>query len=363
MDLFQCFSRETINEIFEQSFNAIVITKGDTDFWEFIYVNKAFTNMTGYTMDDLRGKTPKILQGELSDKPTIERLNSALKKGEFFEGQSINYKKDGSTYHIEWNISPIKDSSGKIVYFISFQRDISVRVEAEKAKDKILIQQSKMATLGRMIEAITHQLKQPMSVINLSVENLYFEDDKSMNEHFLNIIESQVKFMSNTLDEFKNFLSETKLAVEFSILKVIQTVTSILNSRLKYIDLNIDIDENIIVVGYPNEFKHAVINIINNALDEFAKKDIDEPYINIYFDKDLKILYIIDNAGGIPTEIIDKIFDLHFSTKKDSGGDGVGLYLTKIILNKIGVDLRVENEVNGAKFMLDFSNSKIKLQN
>ncbi|MCG5501200.1 sensor domain-containing diguanylate cyclase [Ectothiorhodospira lacustris] len=126
-------SDQILKTAVEQSFNAVVITTAQMEMPgpQILYVNRAFCDMTGYTAQELIGKTPRILQGPRTDADTIERLRRCVKAGEFFIGNTVNYRKDGSCYYVEWNISPIRDGKGLITHFVSVQRDLSEKVRAE----------------------------------------------------------------------------------------------------------------------------------------------------------------------------------------------------------------------------------------
>ena len=114
--------------LIEQSYNPVIITTPllDGEHPKILYVNSAFLRMTGYGRDEIIGKTPRILQGEKTDKKTLARLKETLKKEEYFEGEAINYKKDGTEYFVHWNISPVYDKSGNLAAFLSFQKDVTV---------------------------------------------------------------------------------------------------------------------------------------------------------------------------------------------------------------------------------------------
>ncbi|SEP93952.1 PAS domain S-box-containing protein/diguanylate cyclase (GGDEF) domain-containing protein [Ectothiorhodospira magna] len=121
----------------EQSFNAVVVTTSQLELPgpQIVYVNQAFCNMTGYTAEELMGKTPRILQGPRTDPETIERLRRCLNAGEYFIGNTVNYRKDGECYYVEWNITPIRDGQGRITHFVSVQRDLTEKKKVENDRN------------------------------------------------------------------------------------------------------------------------------------------------------------------------------------------------------------------------------------
>ena len=118
----------------DQSFNAVMITSADLDGDGPLieYCNAALCAMTGYCAHELIGRSPRMLQGPLTDRQVLQRLRECLEAGRYFEGCTINYRKNGDAYHLEWNISPVRDSSGKVQHFVSVLRDISAQVHAER---------------------------------------------------------------------------------------------------------------------------------------------------------------------------------------------------------------------------------------
>lgn len=136
---------ELLQAAVEQAFNAVVITTAalDGDGPLITYCNPAFCAMTGYVVAELFGRSPRLLQGPLTDSSLLQRLRKCLRHGEFFQGSTFNYRKDGSTYLVEWNISPVRDAQGKIQAFVSVQQDITLRVQA----------QQRQALLARALDA------------------------------------------------------------------------------------------------------------------------------------------------------------------------------------------------------------------
>ena len=150
MDIFELSDsllQEHLSLIIQSSYSPIMITNAELDAPEnpkILYVNPAFEKMTGYIQEEIIGKTPRILQGEKTNRAALEELKAKLSRGEFFEGTTVNYKKDGSAYYVEWNISPVKNTQGEVLYFVSIQKDISEKIELQEQEEifKLSIEQS-----------------------------------------------------------------------------------------------------------------------------------------------------------------------------------------------------------------------------
>jgi len=219
-----------------------------------------------------------------------------------------------------------------------------MRQKELKAKNILLEQQSRLAALGEMIGNIAHQWRQPLSVITTTITGLQVKYDFGLpvtQEMIGEVSESIVKqanYLSKTIDDFRDFIKNDSTEELFSISKVIYDTTNILHATLKsnHIELVTDVDESITYKGYPNQLSQAILNIINNAKDAFLTQENDEKKILLSIQKiDNKILIrISDNAGGIPKEIKEKIFDPYFTTKHQSQGTGLGLYISAEIIKK-----------------------------
>jgi signal transduction histidine kinase len=240
-------------------------------------------------------------------------------------------------------------------------------VEEKRYQEQILIQQSKMAALGEMIESIVHQWKQPINSLSLNIQDLEFEYDynNGISKEYINKMISKsmktIGFMSKTIDDFRNFFKVSKTAVVFSTLDIIRELCDMFSGIFLKASIDITLidnkSDNLNVVGYPTEFKQVILNIINNAKDAIESKRLEVGYfegkIDIIFSNDSEILTIniIDNAGGIPEDIIDKIFESRFSTKGDNGS-GIGLYIAKMIIESMNGDISVKNVERGANFVI-----------
>lgn len=244
-------------------------------------------------------------------------------------------------------------------FYLRLKKESNARI---KAQNKMLEQQSKMAAMGEMMDAVAHQWKQPLNALSMYGE-LFKDDfkdgfvDKKYVENMLDGVSIQINHMTSTLQEFRNFFRPNTDIVDFSLEKVINSVLFLVKDEFmkNSISLHVEPIENIYIHANENEFKHLILNIINNAKDAFNENDIKERSINIKATKnDEKIqIKIQDNAGGIPLHVIDKIFQANITTKKSSKGTGIGLYMSSQIVEKIGGKISVKNIENGACFYID----------
>jgi C4-dicarboxylate-specific signal transduction histidine kinase len=229
-----------------------------------------------------------------------------------------------------------------------------------------------MASMGEMIENIAHQWRQPLSQINSSVllldgilkqKNV---EDKRIEEKLLEI-ESLTQYMSNTIDDFKNFFEQNKKLVSFSVDEVFDTVFSIISSLLGKNNIYVEYinDTKFTLKGYPNELQQVILVIMNNAIDSLVNRKIVEPkiVISILSEKEFLKIQIEDNGRGIDENMIDQVFYPYFTTKQESDGNGVGLYMSKMIIEEsMHGTLSVENTEKGACFIIDIPQKLISYE-
>jgi signal transduction histidine kinase len=244
----------------------------------------------------------------------------------------------------------------------SLEEKVKEEIEKNREKEQLLVQKSKFIALGEMISNIAHQWRQPLSELSSILMFIKFKysinalDDHTM-ETKSKEADKVLEYMSHTIDDFRNFFMPKKEKEEFYLLKAVEIVMNIISSTLANynIKISITIDENIKITTYLNEYKQVLLNIINNAKDVLIEKDIKNPLIKIHTfeDDNYIVLYIEDNGGGILVEPKGKIFEPYFTTKEDSHGTGIGLYMSKIIVEKnMKGRLRVKNIKNGAQFAI-----------
>ena len=247
--------------------------------------------------------------------------------------------------------------------------NLEEKVKNEIKKNEIntqqLIQQSRHAQMGEMISMIAHQWRQPLAAISATTNNLLIKIiineniDKKVFEDELKLITDYSQHLSSTIDDFRNFFKTNKKKNKFDLELIIIKSLNIIKTSLESnnISLNTNFNSPITLYSYSNELQQVILNILKNAEDILLEKDIKDKNISISTykkDKKTAIIRIHDNAGGIHKSIINKIFDPYFSTKNKKDGTGLGLYMSKIIINDhCEGNLKVMNDSSGAIFIIE----------
>jgi len=347
-------NEEKYHLLFHHSNDAFLISEiVEENKAKIISCNKTAIKVTLYSQDDLYKKDLFDLFFDLN-------LQQILKE-KCFLGTVQMRTKENDIKTIELNIAIYTNNNKKLLF--ASLRDITERtlLKIEKAKqEKILIQKSKMASMGEMIANIAHQWRQPLSQISglfLDIESAY--TFKELNKKYLNerVDEANdlLEYMSKTIDDFRDFFNPNTKKEDFLIKDAVLNACSIIKSMLEVnnIKLIVNLDNDHKIYGYKNEYSQAVMNIITNAKDILIERNISNPIIKIYLEKNEKItLCIEDNANGINEDIIERIFEPYFTTKFDYG-TGIGLYMTQLIIEeKMNGTITVTNINEGAKFSI-----------
>jgi signal transduction histidine kinase/ABC-type amino acid transport substrate-binding protein len=288
---------------------------------------------------------------------------------------------DGSVKHIDVHCETIYDDGLALISYGTVQ-DItqSVLLEKEmKEKDALMLHQSRLAQMGEMMSMIAHQWKQPLSAISATQITLkavielekYDLSDKHDRENFLNFLKKHldkialyVQNLSKVINDFSNFYKPNKdskqLDLDSVVLKAYELIRDSLISCT--IDVDFDLNSKSLITIHENEFIQVVLNILNNAKDQFSQKGIFNAKIHIRTyetDKEV-VLEIQDNAEGIEDDVIEYIFDPYFSTKLDKNGTGLGLYMSKMIISEYhNGDISVRNSSDGAIFTIKIKKDKV----
>lgn len=244
----------------------------------------------------------------------------------------------------------------------SLEQRVSDGLKAHREKDKMLIQQSKMAEMGDMLSMIAHQWRQPlnqMSYLFMNIESAYeykeltkeYLDDKLKEGNTL------LEFMSVTIDDFRNYFRPDKDKEFVLVSDVVNTSVTLMQKSLELSGVKVELESygRDLTHIYKNEFIQVMLNLIKNAKDVLVEKKVSNPKIIITSrcEKEKLVVEVCDNGGGVDEKVIDKIFDPYFSTKDNQSGTGLGLYMSKMIIEEhLNGKLSLRNSKNGACFKI-----------
>lgn len=236
-------------------------------------------------------------------------------------------------------------------------------VADQRRKDQILIQQSRLAAMGEMISNIAHQWRNPLNNVALIIQTMQLELDSgtiSSEEIHRNIDEAMkvLLYMSRTIDDFSNFFHEDREKQTFNISTALNSALTLTSSSMEcqHIHVEIETDNEVTAFGYQNEYAQVLLNIIGNARNACIERCVNNPRITIRItqENEHSVLYIRDNCGGIPEDILPKIFDPYFTTRGPDRGTGIGLYMSKMIIeNNMAGCLTARNVEGGAEFRIE----------
>jgi PAS domain S-box-containing protein len=331
-----------------------------------IDVSQAFCDISGYTKEELIGRNHNVVRHPDMPKNTFAKLWEQLRKGESWSGKVKNRRKDGSSYWVYANIEPLYNENNEMESYISVRMDITenellnqkIKEEEERNKlqEELMQQQHRLAQMGEMIAMIAHQWRQPLSAITAASGAIMFkasrdnlDADKAM--ELSKKIQEFSKHLSTTIDDFRNFFKSKKQKQKTNFKNIYESVLSIMEDDLIYNNIHIECfcDKMTDFISYENELKQVLLNLIKNSEDALKEKSGKDKKIKVVIEG--RQLAVYDNAGGIDEEILPKIFDPYFSTKTKKDGTGLGLYMSKVIVeDHCGGVLTVDNTIDGVKF-------------
>jgi len=313
----------------------------------------------------------QVAGGDLTVRSTIERGDEIGVLSDSFNqmvDSLMQSKKHLENYNQELENKVLKRTQELADLNKDLDNKIKDEVAQRQKQEALLIHQSRLAAMGEMIGAIAHQWRQPLNALGLVQQNLQFKyqmdklDDDFMNQS-MDKSARLIQKMSSTIDDFRNFFKPNKHIEPFNINNIIKSTADLLEAQLKNnnIKLQIICNENLIIKGFQGEFSQVILNLLNNAKDALIENNPKQPTIIIDAIKnnDTVTITIKDNAGGIPDGIIDKIYDPYFTTKEEGKGTGIGLYMSKIIVeNNMSGTLRAFNDAEGANFVIELKNNQ-----
>ena len=375
--------KELFEKLYNKSSDGVLLLKNKkiTD------CNEAATKILHYSKEELIGKyfyeiSPKFqADGQSSNLKSINKINEALKNG-ISSFEWMHTSKDHKKLWIDIVLTSIEINNNLVIHTVirdinkrkemerklevlTYNLEERIKKEIEKNKEKTaqLIQQSRFAQMGEMISMIAHQWRQPLTAITATTNNLLLKNilnkevPKEILEEELNLITEYTQHLSFTIDDFRNFFKSDNEKVDSKIEDIIEKAINIIKTSFEAKDINLitnyKFNENINM--YTTEIQQVILILLKNAEDALVDNEIKNKTIEIitYKENDFAIIEIQDNAGGIASDIIYKIFDPYFSTKKAKEGTGIGLYMSKIIINDhCKGEITASNNQDGAIFKI-----------
>ncbi|MDD5717560.1 MAG: PhnD/SsuA/transferrin family substrate-binding protein [Sulfuricurvum sp.] len=345
----------------DQSNNTVLITKIDGIVE---YVNHSFCECCGYEETELLGHNAEMLNTLGLNPLASEELYTTLSEDKIWVGEVKKQHKDGDERIIHVAISPVKDIHGTITHLIAIGEDVSKyrRIESKlQEKEKMLLAQSRLAAVGEMLTMIAHQWRQPLAVIQMCLNDLELTLNLMDLQEGGNIktMTEQVELLSNTINDFSQyFQSETRIET-MELNTIIDNAIRLLEKNLENNAITLEKHYN---VNMPINTRHqdvvqVILNLINNAKEILlyrhvasAKIVVSSSYLQ---EKGLFIIEVIDNGGGVEESIKHRVFEPYFSTKETQEGSGLGLYITKsIVENNLHGSIGFENRHEGACFYI-----------
>lgn len=245
----------------------------------------------------------------------------------------------GFGFYPEIPFSLVGQLIGSVILSYAISVKTGLIVKEKEEQEKFLIHQAQLASMGQMLENISHQWGQPLNRIAAYIINLqvHIKEHYNNNEYVMDALEQsqlQLEYMSNTIEDFTNFNKKSEDKSKFLVSNVAIDVYSIVGPTLKKNGIIFEIIErnDFSVCSYKNELSQVVLNLVQNAQDVLLKRKIRQAKITLVIEKNY--IRVQDNAGGVEPNAIDYIFDPYFTTKTQSSSLGLGLYMCKLILNK-----------------------------
>ncbi len=323
--------------------NAILLTDRQG---KILFVNPAFTKLTGYTLDEVRGASPRLLKSGVNNAQVYRELWKTILSGREWHGELISRRKDGSLYVQDTTIAPVRSESGEISHFVGIQVDITDRKRANEA----LIQSEKLASVGRMAATIAHEINNPLSATMNAV--FLANSDPALSQstrQMLEIAERELRRVAHITKQTLGFYKESGLSVAVPLPELLDGVLDLYESKAhnKSICVQRKYACKVAVQAVEGELRQMISNLVTNSLDAAREKGTLHvraagpfPVAN---SRPMVRLTIADNGSGISPRDLERIF-VPFFTTKPAIGTGLGLWIVSELTKKNDGRIQVRSQ-------------------
>lgn len=350
----------------EHASDAVVITSAEIDppGPQILYVNPAFCSMTGYGADELLGQTPRMLQGPQTDRAELDRIRHAMHQGQPYQGESINYRKNGQPYYLRWHMDPVRDTTGAISHWVAIQRDVTAEYAAQAERAQLLAAaQAALVARDQFLAVAAHELRTPLTSLlgyaylmpkagaqgpdalaalaqRLTLQVGRF---KTLIEHLLDVSQLQ-------RDQFD--VQRAPLDLVSLVTRVVDEVRPTLPVDGGYL-LTVQVpDAAIWVCGDAIRLEQVLVNLLSNAVKYSAAGS--SVAVRLLRHDDAAVLEVQDQGIGIPPDTQARLFEPYFRAEgadAQAHGFGLGLYIVNEIVTRHGGTIEVTSvEGQGSTF-------------
>ncbi len=356
-------SQRKFEYIFNRASDAFFIINLDGEMLNFSDTNSRASELLGYTKEEFKNLS---LLSILKDEDDLERVKEWIRDQKKHNIEIVFISKNQNRVNVEIGFEIFKIDNKNSLFLIA--RDIRERLILAE-QERILVQQSKMASMGELIGVVAHQWKQPLSSLSMllvDLEDRVLCKEELSEDMLLRFVEkslSQVEFMDTTINDFRNFFKPTREKRYFRVKNPIIEILNLLSLQLEKAKIEYTLSDNsseeTLVYGYDNEFKQVILNLVNNSKDSIIEKS-KEPFrdggkIDILISEDEEYLKveISDDGIGVKKDEVEHIFEPYVSTKGENG-TGIGLWMSrKIIEDSMDGTLKCLKKDSGATFVME----------
>jgi two-component system, sporulation sensor kinase C len=331
--------------IFRSVTSGITVARAEPD-CPLVYVNPAFEVITGYTMEESLGKNCRFLQGEHRDQPGLTLVREALRLGREVKAIIRNFRKDGSPFWNELSISPIRNHEGTLTHFVGIQQDVTSRVEFEEA----LRESEKLATAGRLAASIAHEINNPLEAITNLIYLARRAQTQDEAEQHLSMADAELRRVALLTSQSLRFYKQSSAPQAIKPSELLDSVLDVYARRMQSLQIRVEKREHMCdsIVCYESELRQVLSNLIRNSMDAMKTTGGGRLIVRTReasdWDHDQKgvLITIADTGTGISPDVQKRIFEAFYSTKGNSG-TGLGLWVTREIVNRHKGSLRVRS--------------------
>lgn len=363
--------------VFDNSSEGIAITAVDQ---RILRVNRAFSEITGYSETEALGQTPAILKSDRHDPDFYAAMWASINATGRWRGEIWNRHKNGELLPEFLSINAVKGANGQVTHYVAVFTDIreskrneemlkslndtlmervGIEVEKNMTQERMLIQQSRLAAMGELVHNISHHWRQPLNTLVLILANLKdaYEDHELTGEYLDKAVangQRVVQGMSATIDNFRNFFRPNTEKKNFRVGDAVADAIALVSDS--FMDSRVEIVRESdampgMTFGYPNEFAQVFVSILTNAKEAILGQGRGGTiHIKAKMDAKTVTLSIRDNGGGVPEAVLGKVFNPYFTTR--DRGTGIGLYMSRMILEKMDSSVEIRNVEGGAEVLI-----------